>query len=672
MNPSQIWIQTSRQPGPVETCMAELGAALTHLMQENNRQDVEVLFSSGVHLLRETLELGPEQIPARGYHLRLRSQHPDTPAVLRASIPLTGWEGVKGTPCLKAPLPDAVGTPRSLYAEGIRMPNARSRVFLPQTLEGKDPLRYCRVPAELMQGAPAQNLTLSLLPKQKWIHNRIPIASADLDEGSVFLSAPATYPLAPIGYGWFPEGHAWIENHPRDLTEPGQWVMDYVERTVTWWPLAGQGPDTSVRVPVCTEMIRVEGRVDREGPVDACVQGVSLQGLSFTENDVYLWPEDHTGLGIQHDWELWDAPSAALRFRGADDCTVEDCTFSQLASTAIRMDLSCKRHRIVGNRIEHVGGVGILASGYGPGTKDTNRHHLIEGNEISYVGESLWHGVGIFIWQSGHNVVRRNRISHCPYTGIVIAGRITYKRNGRGQCSGTIRWDEIEVEEGAEKNWMTWYARERYQHARENLIEGNEITRVMEMIGDGNAIYLSGAGGGNRLVGNYLHDNDSLCMNAVIRSDDDQHETVIEENLILRSVGEGILIKGRSDLRGNILVDLRAADSNGQITDYLRGYLVVNGGSSMGSVIMSNQCYATQDLSPFLNFGGRGSHGPVNEDNVHLADNRFEALSDDIFQRLNSDVPRFDLSEESPVTQHEPFWPRIRIKEHASWIREDE
>jgi len=652
----------------------ELPATLRQLMQERSDRDIAIHFSPGVHDLSETLILKQEHLPRRGFRCSLASADPQQPAHLRGSVAVRGWLPERDSPLWSAPLPEQLDRPRALYADGKRMPNARSRVFLPQTLEGKDPFRVCQVPEDLSSRLlEAENLTLSLLPKQKWIHNRIPLIVGDAERGELKLAAPATYELQAIGYGWFPEGHAWIENHPLEIREPGQWAIDYRKRRVFWWPCAGMDPEEVLRLPLVTEMLRIEGDVEQEGPVDHCVERVHVENLHFTENDAYLWPEGHEGWGIQHDWEMWDAPSAALRFRGSSHCRVEGCHFTQLASTAIRLDLTCMYHEILNNQIHHVGVVGILAAGYGPGTKDTNHHHRIEGNEISYVGEQLWHGVGIFLWQSGHNLIRKNRIRHCPYSGLLISGRISYRRDGRGQCSRTIRWSEIDVEEAAEKNWMSWFARERYQHARENRIEENEISRVMEMLGDGNAIYLSGAGRGNRLFRNILHDNDSLTMNAVIRADDDQHECYIEENLILRSVGEGILIKGICELRGNQIVDLRAADSSGRLSDYLRGYVVCTSGASNGSVVMDTRCYTTQDRSPFLTLGGgKGKYGAASEALMSMKGNRSEPLQPVHLEALAESWGREKIFQPPEPTEHGSCWPRIRIKEQESWVRPDE
>ena len=266
------------------------------------------------------------------------------------------------------------------------------------------------------------------------------------------------------------------------------------------------GPEASIdlavqppRVPVLVEQFFIHGEVDEAAPYDTTVDSVHFEDLIFSENDWFHWREQRLGRGLQHDWEMFDEATAAIRFRGASRCAVRRCSFNNLASTGVRLDLSCDQHDISENRFCHIGGVAVLAAGYGPGTKDSNHYHRICNNDISFVGESYWHSPAIFLWQSGHNEVRSNRIHHCPYTGIVIAGRISYIRNKHGplieppQCHFTIRWDEIDpaIADNCQTDWGTWYLRERYQHARFNNIADNDIGQVMLMIGDGNGVYLN-------------------------------------------------------------------------------------------------------------------------------------------------------------------------------------
>ena len=64
----------------------------------------------------------------------------------------------------------------------------------------------------------------------------------------------------------------------------------------------------------------------------------------------------------------------------------------------MRLDLHAQRLRIRNNYIHHVGHMGILLCGYGPGTKDVNKHNLVSNNLIHHCGEVIWHGhaVGAF------------------------------------------------------------------------------------------------------------------------------------------------------------------------------------------------------------------------------------------------------------------------------------
>ena len=74
--------------------------------------------------------------------------------------------------------------------------------------------------------------------------------------------------------------------------------------------------------------------------------------------------------------------------------------------------------------------------------------------------------------------------------------------------------------------------REKYNHARHNLFEYNEISHSVQLLSDGNGIYVSGTGTGNIIRYNYLHDNLAHSLPAAIRCDDDQHETLIYGNVL--------------------------------------------------------------------------------------------------------------------------------------------
>ena len=113
----------------------------------------------------------------------------------------------------------------------------------------------------------------------------------------------------------------------------------------------------------------------------------------------------------------------------------------------------------------------------------------------------------------------------------------------------------------------------------------------------------TGAGRGNRIVGNLIRDNDSLSMNSAIRVDDDQHEVDIIGNVIHRSLGEGIMVKGRSLVSDNLIIDLRDKHSSGYRTDYLRGALLANNGWSRGTQFRRNTVISTVANQRIGSFG---------------------------------------------------------------------
>ena len=247
--------------------------------------------------------------------------------------------------------------------------------------------------------------------------NILPMTEVDRTTGLVRTAVPATYPLGPPNFANFPDGTVWIENVLEALDEPGEWVLDTAARKLYLWPRDGKQPGADVAAPRLTELIRVEGKIDYDGPSDTPVRGLVFRGLTFTQADRWPWEAEKTGWGLQHDWEI------------------HDC---------------------------------------------------------------------------------------------------------------------------------------------------------MQIMGDGNAIYVSGTGKNNRVLNNFVHDIPAQNINASIRCDDDQHETTIENNVITRVCGEGVIWKGNNTIRNNILYDIRDTTPDSKPCVHQRGYLVLSATPVDGSIVQRN------------------------------------------------------------------------------------
>lgn len=527
---------------------------------------------------------------------------PNARPILSGAAPLPG--GWKPAPRDLARLPDkARGNVwmaevpkdwpvfRTLFQGEALLPRARTRGFqqLKEAPAGGPSIdqRHIYLPEEAVRGiADFTGAEMVVVPIHPWTMNILPMTEVNRATGLVRTAVPATYPLGPPNFARFPGGSVWIENVLEALDAPGEWVLDTGASKLYLWPRDGKRPGDDVVAPRLTELIRVEGKIDYEGPSDTPVRGLVFRGLTFSQGDRWPWEAEKTGWGLQHDWEMFDRPTAMLRFRGAESCRVEDCRFVSSGSAGVRLDLHCQKIAIVGCELAELGGAGVLLAGYGMGTKDVNRDNAVSDCHVHHVGRLLWHSAGIWAWQSGHNRIEHNHVHHTPYTGILATGRTILDRKGNAECSRTVRWAEVDPVLGKEP--PTWQRREPLMHARGNLIAHNDLHHCMEIMGDGNAIYVSGAGGGNRVVNNFIHDIPSGNINASIRCDDDQDGTIIENNIITRVCGEGFIWKGNNTLRNNIVYDIRATTPDGEPTVHQRGYLVMPSTPVDGSFVQRN------------------------------------------------------------------------------------
>ncbi|WP_372897858.1 right-handed parallel beta-helix repeat-containing protein, partial [Stieleria sp.] len=294
--------------------------------------------------------------------------------------------------------------------------------------------------------------------------------------------------------------------------------------------------------------------------------------------------------GLQHDWDMHDKANALVRLRGAENCMIENCRFAHSGSGAIRVDLHGQENKISGNHIEHMGGAGILLCGYGPGTKDVNRNNLVFNNHIHHLGRIYLHSPGIMVWQSGNNRVANNLIHDMPYCGIIVSGFMShfFDRNGRELCR-TIRKHEV----GDVPRNPTLDDVRPFLHSRDNTIESNEIHHVMETMGDGNGIYIRGAGAGNVIRRNYIHHLVTpMLMQAAIRTDGGQRDTLIAENLIYKCMAQGIILKLNNRAENNIVADILSPP---------RGYyLSLREGPMDGAVIKRNIFYSMGNETVFI------------------------------------------------------------------------
>ncbi len=502
---------------------------------------LKVALRDGVYRLERTLVFSMEDTAGKNGSTTYLA-YPGEKPILSSGVPIKGWKRVEPLPkgvaaaagvhLWSADVPAELTNVLTLYDGMKRLPRARSRGFTPPLgwkadAAGPGPSNVFYFPPGIVETySDFRGAELLVMPTANYEFSILPIAHVDRRKLVGVTEGLASRPIGPMQF--HPET-MWIENRVEDLDEPGEWVFDAKNHQIILWSTTDT-PSNDIVAPLLTELVRIEGDIDYAGPTDEPVRNVDFQGLTFAHAERLPRP-GQDGWDLQHCWEHFDCPSALLRFRGAEDCRIEACRFVESGGGGVRMDLHCQHNEIRDCEFGQLGGVGILLAGYGPGTKDVNRENRVVNNWIHHIGEGYWASPAIFVWQSGSNEITNNLVHNTPYSGIVVSGRIAWSRKGTSGSVRTVRWNEITLKDPP---W-TWGMREPYLHGRLNKVVANEIYDVMERLGDGNAIYVSGTGGKNLIQENFMHDGESNHLAGVIRCDDDQEDTIIEKNVILNA-----------------------------------------------------------------------------------------------------------------------------------------
>ncbi|MDO6739328.1 right-handed parallel beta-helix repeat-containing protein [Wenyingzhuangia sp. 2_MG-2023] len=559
-------------------------------LKKKKSTDIVVLIRDGVYKLSNTVVFELEDSGEENRTITYAA-YPEEKPVFSSGKEIKGWEKVtteipglpeqaKGNVWVAATSDKFL----TLYDDEGMLPRAQSKGIITELKKnGRNRLKY--PDGFIKDWDNVKDVEIKVRPHHAWIVNMLPLSSVNESTNTANTSLDATYAMNRQHF--LPKAeNCWVENVVDVLDEKGEWALNTKEGKVYLWPRN----ESTVVAPTLMELIRVEGKIKKSGSKDTPVRNLHFKGLTFKHGERYTLKADDAGL--QHDWDMHDKDNALVRFRGTENCVIEDCHFLDSGSGAIRVDLHGIGNTIASNHIEHMGGGGILLCGYGPGTKDVNKKNTVYNNNIHHVGQIYWHSPGIFVWQSGENRIANNLIHHTDYTGLILSGCMTdffaKKGNGR-ELLRTLRRDEMpEFSKGVSLDEVL-----PYLHTHDNIVENNEIHHAMQRLGDGNGIYIRGAGRNNIIRRNYIHHLVAdMIMQAALRTDGGQTGTLITENIIYKCTSQGILTKLDNRVENNIVANIIAPP---------RGYyLSVREGPLTGGAIKNNILYSSSATDTFI------------------------------------------------------------------------
>ena len=386
-------------------------------------------------------------------------------------------------------------------------------------------------PAGMLANLPNNgDLEIDLWPVEWW--NTISVARG-LNAGASTLWR---HSLSPTTFwaGAFEYGRVNLMNALPFLDVPGEWVVDTAAGKLYYWPLSGSMTGASVVIPAATELWRLQG--EESGGWADVVHDVEVRGLTFVHTDRVpedQWPAEWLKRNAEY-------PGAAVTFRGVEDVVFADNLVRDVAGYGLFLDLFAQRVTVTGNEIAHTGSGGIQIHGYGPGTLDVNRDHVVERNYIHDVGLDYAHSPAIAVWASNGNVFRYNYLENLSYAGIFFAGaqftELLAERSGNHSTHGMDSYGDGEamyrVRTAEIPSSLTYAQGKDYLHSGDNLVEKNVVLEYLLRAGDGGALYTWAAGNNSVWRENLAYKSTDMNNHMPLYLDNHSDYTTVEDNIV--------------------------------------------------------------------------------------------------------------------------------------------
>ncbi|MRT93803.1 PDZ domain-containing protein [Ancylomarina sp. 16SWW S1-10-2] len=271
-----------------------------------------------------------------------------------------------------------------------------------------------------------------------------------------------------------------VENVFEELDSAGEWYLDREKHKLYYWPQKGMDiQKLNFEASVLKSLIEIKGSL--ENPV----KNITIQGIKF-EHTQRTFMEEYEPL-LRSDWTIYRG--GAVFFEGTENCSIEDCEFTNLGGNVIFASAYNKGLKIAGNHIHDCGASAICFVGdasavrspafqygqfvaldkmdtiSGPQNELYPRECIAENNLIHRIGRIEKQTAGVQISMAMDITVRHNSIYDVPRAGINI---------GDGTWGGHIlEYNDVfntVLESGDHGSFNSW-GRDRFWHPKRHVMD---------------------------------------------------------------------------------------------------------------------------------------------------------------------------------------------------------
>lgn len=539
--------------------------------------DVVVRLGGGTYYRDTPFRLNERDSGRDGYQVVYTSAPGEQP-IITGGRPLSNWEDA-GSGVYRAHVPDLGGQPwtfNQLFVNGERATLAHEpdggffRAGSPGQVIGEDDrqlkFRYTQTQAAVLQGiADLKSVQVFVYGTRDWFSNTISLASIDPPTRVATLSAEA---LQAINQG----SRYRLEGYAEALDEPGEWYLDRTGGYVYYRPAQAELPieQQTIVAPTVKDVFMLQGTHPENRARNIDVSGLTFSGSAFTdyfvETEEASSTETATGRG-----RVWNRPAernrhAMIRLENASKITLRELTITNAGFSGVSIDEHSREVTVARSEISEYGYHGVILTGVRAGTLLANgqqvydnRDNVVTDNHIHHGGVLVGHGGGIFLNQSGNNLISHNDIHDQARYGIAAKGLI-----------GTEIADHVPDDYAGPE--ITWENHFDLLTSRDNVVSFNHVRNVLQQTEDGGGISFKGVGKGTVIQNNYVHDIEGVPtihasqLYEGIYLDDDTSYALVTNNVVHDVNGPGsnltIYAKGYENrITNNVLVPSQTGTS---------------------------------------------------------------------------------------------------------------
>ncbi|MFO7999873.1 MAG: right-handed parallel beta-helix repeat-containing protein [Marinilabilia sp.] len=459
--------------------------AVRSVVDEGPESNVTVWISEGTYRISETLRFDSGDSGSEAHRVSYKAM-PGASPVISGGMPVDNWSRTDEGLWMTRVHPN-IENIRELYIGDKRCTRARhpNEGYLRVAKVGEDRrTNFYFNEGDFPQPEDVQTVELVLL--HDWSISRIGVKDIDWQTNnlravdSIGAKSPSFFNLDH----WEEHPRYYLTGSKSFLDADYEWYFDEANNRIYLQLPEGRNPNhLKTNVPVA------EGLMHFEGQASTPIQNMVFEGITFQYSRWKIPEMGYCGVQATHydprpkRQEGWTVVPAAIKGKWMQNCTFKNCQFKNLGTSGVWMSTGSKNCTIENSVFTDIAGNGVMI-GEGRDREINGEKwwearpdqaadgNTIENCTIKKCGREYYGAVGIWAGLVANTTIKDNEVAWHPYTGISIG-------------------------------WM-WDPQETPCEA--NIIKGNHIHHVMQILSDGGGIYMLGLQPGSRILDNHIHD----------------------------------------------------------------------------------------------------------------------------------------------------------------------